>query len=71
MDIVAGKYFAVVGIAMISGLANLGSIVLVIGQGLSLAGDLGDQFAVNLSFLAVLGLLWTILLISSSSRPCS
>ena len=64
VDIVAGKYFAVVGIAMISGLANLGSIVLVIGQGLSLAGDLGDQFAVNLSFPVVLGLLWTILLIS-------
>lgn len=64
VDIVAGKYLAVVGIAMISGLANLGSIVLVIGQGLSLAGDLGDAFAINLSAPVVFGLLWTIFLIS-------
>ncbi|MFT5992033.1 MAG: sodium transport system permease protein [Bradymonadia bacterium] len=63
-EIVAGKYLAVVCIAMISGFANLVSIVLVIGQGLNLAGDLASEFDLALSFPLVLALMWNIFLIS-------
>lgn len=64
VDIVGGKYLAVVAIAMVSGLANLGSIVLVVGQGMRLAGDLSAEFDLSLTAPVVLALLWNIILIA-------
>jgi sodium transport system permease protein len=64
VDIVAGKYLAVVAIAMVSGLANLGSIVLVVGQGMRLAGDLASEFDLSLTAPVIIALFWNIILIA-------
>ncbi|TVR01515.1 MAG: CPBP family intramembrane metalloprotease [Deltaproteobacteria bacterium] len=62
-EILAGKYLAVLVIALITGTANLASLALLFGQNLLLGGDFLEEidFAIPLPTLAVL--LWTIVLV--------
>lgn len=64
VEIVAGKYLAVVGIALLSGLANLLGMVLVFGQGLLLAPDILDQLDVSLPPSVIVGMIACIVLLA-------
>lgn len=64
MEIVTGKYIAVVGIACVSGGANLVSMVLVMGQNLLLNDELASNLDLTVSFGAFLALGLTILCIA-------
>ncbi len=64
MEIVTGKYVAVVGIACVSGGANLISMMLVMGQNLLLNDDIASNLDLSVSFGAFLALGLTILCIA-------
>jgi sodium transport system permease protein len=54
-EIVAGKYLAVLSIAMVSGMANLLSMALLFSHNLFLSGEMGDfDFSISLSTILVL-----------------
>ena len=64
LEIVTGKYVAVVGIACISGGANLVSMALVMGQNLILSDDIAANLDLSISAATFLGLAFTILAIA-------
>jgi len=64
VEIVAGKYLAVVGIALLSGFANLLGMVLVFGQGLLLAPEILDQLDVSLPPSVIVGMMACIVLLA-------
>lgn len=64
LEIVAGKYVAVVGIAALSGGANLLSMALVMGQNLVLTPELREHVDLSISFPVFLVLAFNIVLIA-------
>lgn len=64
LEIVTGKYVAVVGIACISGGANLLSMALVMGQNLLLSDDVAAKLDLSISAVTFLALALTILSIA-------
>lgn len=64
VEIVAGKYLAVVAIALISGLANLLSMALVFGQNLLAVPDLADELDFSLSLPVMFALLACIVMLA-------
>ncbi|MCB9506205.1 MAG: CPBP family intramembrane metalloprotease [Myxococcales bacterium] len=64
MEVVTGKYVAVVGIASLSGGANLLSLALVVGQNLILSEELSAELDLRLRLAPALGLAVTIVLIA-------
>ncbi len=64
VEIVAGKYIAVVTIALVSGMANLLSMALVFGQNLLAVPDLAEELDFSLSAPVMFALLACIVMLA-------
>lgn len=64
-EVVAGKYLAVVGLGMVTGAANLGSIALVFSHNVLLASEMTSELDFSISLGVLLGLAVAIVFVAA------